>query len=188
MSNPRLALNDFFVSVQAKALKQTIVAVHNKDEAMDIVQDAMIKLAENYSQQEVDWPKLFQRILQNKIRDYFRKKKVRSIIVWWNQHQDENENDPDLGELESHQGGSVNQALEPDKQHQSIQTIEEINAAVADLPLRQQQAFLLRAWWGHDVEETAYAMSCSTGSVKTHYSRAISKLKECLGDFSYEPQ
>ncbi len=183
---PRMALNDFFVTVQAKALKQTIVAVHNKDDAMDIVQDAMIKLAKNYSEKQNDWPKLFQRILQNTIRDYFRRKKVRSIIVWWNQHQDDHENDID--ELDNLQASSVGSVIEPENQHQSQQTIEEIHAAVSKLPLRQQQAFLLRAWWGHDVEETAFAMSCSAGSVKTHYSRAINKLKECLGEFSYEPQ
>lgn len=184
--SPRMAMNDFFVSIQARALKQTIVAVRNKDDAMDIVQDAMIKLAENYSQQQADWPKLFQRILQNKMRDYFRRKKVRSIIVWWHQHQDEHENSRDEGE--DTQASSVRTNAGPEQQHQSEQTIKEISAAVSELPLRQQQAFLLRAWWGHDVEETAYAMSCSVGSVKTHYSRAINKLKECLGEFSYEPK
>lgn len=184
MSNTRLQLNDFFVSVQRRALKQAEFAIGDRDEAMDLLQEAMIRLAKNYSDRADDWPKLFQRILQNLIRDWYRRKKVRSILVWWNQVGDEhNTVEEVLGSEVDTQEAPPGAQQSPEKLQKNRQIAERVVAAIRQLPFRQQQAFTLRAWWGHDLRETAFAMGCSEGSVKTHYSRAISRLRELLGDF-----
>ena len=139
---------------------------------MDIVQDAMIRLARNYSDREQDWNLLFHRILQNLIRDWFRRRKVRGIFVRQDNHEDD-END-----IQDH----ITPTPEQNKQQEQLR--QQISTALSHLPLRQQQAFLLRSWWGHDVAETAYIMRCTKGSVKTHYSRALEKLQIMLGEIA----
>jgi RNA polymerase sigma-70 factor (ECF subfamily) len=173
MQTQRTQLSDFFSATQAKAFRQVEVAVGNRDDALDIVQDAMIRLARKYSDKNHEWPMLFHRILQNLIRDWYRRQKVRRIIVWWDQSEKSERDD-----LQDNSNQSPDQARE----HDEIK--KKINAALHQLPYRQQQAFLLRSWWGHDISETAYIMQCSEGSVKTHYSRASHKLKQLLGDIA----
>lgn len=183
MSTTRTQLNDFFVSVQGRALKQVEFSVKNRDDSFDILQDAMIRLAKNYSDKNDDWPKLFQRILQNLIVDWHRRQKVRSIFVWWQRSK----NGKELGEEEGDdQYSSINEGIEhrsPEHLQSNRQLGDSMSCAIEQLPLRQQQAFTLRAWWGHNVKETAFAMGCSEGSVKTHYFRATVRLRELLGDY-----
>jgi len=180
----RLALNDFFVSVQMKALRQAEFAVKNKDEALDIVQDAMERLAKHYSQRPDDWGALFQRILQNAIRDWYRKQKVRRLMFWSNAKADEGDHAAELDQVAQQElpVQSKGASLFSDPEHSAVTAGEYGKAvkAIEQLPLRQQQAFILRAWWGNNVAETAYAMNCSEGSVKTHYSRAVARLKQDL--------
>ncbi len=184
MGNTRLQLNEFFISVQSKALKQVEFAVGDRDEAMDILQEAMIRLAKKYADDKDDWPRLFQRILQNLIKDWYRRKKVRSILVWWNQVGDNpNSVEEAVGQEIGDHHLEKTDYMTPEAQQKYRQVAEHVTEAVKALPFRQQQAFTLRAWWGHDVRETAFAMECSEGSVKTHYSRAVSRLRELLGDF-----
>lgn len=171
MQSQRLLLNEFFLTVQGKAFRQAEIAVGSRDDAMDIVQDAMIQLARKYSDKEKEWPFLFHRILQNRIRDWFRKRKVRSIFTWWDQLKDTDEND---------RIDDNSPSPEENKHHED--TRKEISTALQKLPYRQQQAFLLRSWWGYSVSETASIMNCAEGSVKTHYSRASQKLKQLLGE------
>jgi RNA polymerase sigma-70 factor (ECF subfamily) len=161
----RLALDSFFASVQVKALRQIEFAVKHREEALDILQDAMMRLAQKYSGQQSEWPMLFQRIIQNAIRDWYRRQKVRSIMSWFGSSEEIEHVVPESAEAA------------PDKQHAKMRSIEQ---ALQSLPHRQQQAFILRAWWGYDTEEAAAAMACSAGSVKTHYSRALHKLRELL--------
>lgn len=173
MQTQRPALNDFFSATQAKAFRQAEVAVGNREDALDIVQDAMIRLARKYSDKNQEWPLLFHRILQNLIRDWYRRQKVRRIIVWRDQSEENESEEPQ--DSENHL---------PDRMSENDEIKNQINTALNQLPYRQQQAFLLRSWWGHDVSETAYIMQCSEGSVKTHYSRASQKLKQLLGDIA----
>lgn len=173
----RLALNEFFIAIQGKALRQAMIATGDKEEAFDIVQQAMMKLTSHYSEQPEAWPQLFQRILQNAIRDWFRKQKLKRLLFW--QHHDGDQlQETDTEETYNHPANTIEST--PEKQLISMQQLKKIETALRSLPPRQQQVFLLRAWWGNSTEETAYAMACSTGSVKTHYSRALSKLKTLL--------
>jgi RNA polymerase sigma-70 factor (ECF subfamily) len=147
------------------------------------VQDAMLKLTEKYAAKPVaELPLLFQRILQNTIHDHFRRQKVRSTwttLLSALGQKDEKDEDFDPLETLPVQADS-NSALDPAGAHQQAETIALIEQALARLPARQREAFLLRYWEELDVAETATAMGCSEGSVKTHCSRAVHALAEML--------
>ncbi|HQZ45169.1 MAG TPA: RNA polymerase sigma factor [Usitatibacteraceae bacterium] len=178
----RKELSDFLTSVERRAFKQCVFSVQNEDAALDIVQDAMMKLAENYSARPPEeLPLLFQRILQNAIRDHYRRNRVRS--AWtslWSSlglTGEDDETDP-LETFEVDETGGI-PASPADRLEQS-QVMGIIEEAVQALPERQRQAFLLRYWEEFDVSETARAMGCSEGSVKTHCSRATHALAKAL--------
>ena len=176
-------LSDFLSSIEQRAFKQAVYAVRDDDAALDIVQDAMIKLAEKYGDRPVaELPLIFTRILQNRIHDWFRRQKVRNtwVTLFSNMGKKTDEND-DFDPLESlsapddseiHQDGA--QKLE---QSQLLQALE---SEIAKLPVRQREAFLMRYWDELSITETALAMSCSEGSVKTHCSRATQTLAKAL--------
>jgi len=156
--------------------------VRDEHVALDIVQDAMLKLADRYAAKPVEeLPLLFQRILQNTIRDHYRRQKVRTTWVslfssLLPQH-DEGENDP-LDTLQDE--GNNSQATAPDGALEQSQVVALIEEALAALPARQREAFLLRYWENMDTAETAAVMGCSEGSVKTHCSRATHALAAAL--------
>jgi len=176
----RQALNRFLASVEKRAFRMADIATGNPDQAMDIVQDAMLSLVKNYSHKnEADWGPLFHRILQSKIRDWYRRSRTRnSVFGWLYAGNDDNDNDND--KPDPIQQAADNVSLAPDSSADNEQLMNVTLKAIRQLPLRQQQAFLLRAWEGFDVRETAKAMGCSQGSVKTHYSRATKALKQKL--------
>ncbi len=175
-------LSQFLISVERRAYKHALYAVRDDHAALDIVQDAMIKLAEKYGGKPAEeLPMLFQRILQNTIRDYYRRQKVRSTWVslfsgLQSRHDDE-EFDP-LDVLEDSENQSTPAA--PEASLQQSQIISLIEEALGNLPARQREAFLLRYWEGLDTTETATAMGCTEGSVKTHCSRAVHALSVSL--------
>jgi RNA polymerase sigma-70 factor, ECF subfamily len=157
-------------------------AVRDEDAALDIVQDAMLKLTEKYSGKPADeLPLLFQRILQNTIHDHFRRQKVRStwttLLSALGRGDDK---DDDYDPLETLPAKSDSSRAEPSAQLEQRQIVGLIENALARLPPRQREAFLLRYWEELDVAETAAAMGCSEGSVKTHCSRAVHALAEML--------
>lgn len=175
-------MSDFLASVERRAYKQALFAVRDEHMALDIVQDAMMKLAENYGDRPAaEFPMLFQRILQNTIRDFYRRQKVRS--AWTSlmsslipQHE-ENDFDP----LETLQDDNNNsQADTPHAALEQSQLVELIEKELSLLPPRQREAFLLRYWEDLDTAETAAVMGCSEGSVKTHCSRATHALAAAL--------
>ncbi len=174
-------LSQFLSSVERRAYKHAVFAVRDDHTALDIVQDAMLKLAEKYGDRPAEeLPMLFQRILQNTIRDHYRRQKVRSswISLFSSlQPRDEEEFDP-LDILED----SENQTspLAPEESLQQSQIIALVEQALEKLPARQREAFLLRYWEGLDTTETAAAMGCTAGSVKTHCSRAVHALSVSL--------
>lgn len=175
-------LSDFLKSVEKRAFKRAVYAVRQDDAALDIVQDAMIRLAEKYADRPAaELPLLFQRILSNATMDWFRRQKVRNAVVQNLSDFESDDDDGDFDLLESLQ--SVEGALGAESAADSVsraQILLLIESAVADLPDRQREAFLLRYWEEFDVAETAAVMGCSEGSVKTHCSRAVHALAKAL--------
>ena len=172
-------LSSFLENVQRRAFKQAVYAVRKDESALDIVQDAMIKLAEKYGDKPVaELPLLFQRILQNTIHDYFRREKVRntwvSLFSSLNTPADEHDG-YDILDTYTAEDGSAAAESSADKMER-IQILALIDEDVQKLPARQREAFLMRYWHDMDVAETAAAMGCTEGSVKTHCSRATHAL------------
>jgi RNA polymerase sigma-70 factor, ECF subfamily len=168
--------------VERRAYKQALFAVRDSENALDIVQDAMLKLAEKYgTKPPAELPMLFQRILQNTIRDFYRRQKVRSLWVTLFSSLSPGREDEDSDPLETLAVADASGAGTPpaDRLEQS-QLIEIIEKELQRLPERQRQAFLLRYWEELDVAETAAVMGCSEGSVKTHCSRAAHTLAAAL--------
>jgi len=157
------------------------IATGNRDEALDILQDAMFKLVEKYAGRDTkEWGPLFTTILQSRIKDWYRRNQVRNRFRSWFSRKDDDQGDPVL--QDPIQQAEDEKARTPEQLLQSDRRIDELDLAMHALPLRQQQAFLLRIWEGYSVEETAKVMKCSAGSVKTHYSRAVHTLRDKLGD------
>lgn len=171
-------LNQFLAGVERRALRFAEIAVRDRDEALDLVQDAMIKLARNYAgHPEEEWTPLFYRILQNGIRDWHRRQMVRNRVMVWFGRSPAAEDDYDpVAQAPDPMGRT------PDEQIEARQAMQKLEHAVAGLPARQREAFMLRTFEGLDVAATATAMGCSEGSVKTHYSRAIHTLRDMLGE------
>ncbi len=177
----REELSEFLAGVERRAFKQALFAVRNEENALDIVQDAMIKLAENYGDRPApELPLLFTRILQNVIHDFFRRQKVRSTwMTLFSALGSGDESDADPLEILEAVNGTEQAESAADKVERS-QIIAAIEEEIARLPARQREAFLLRYWEELDVAETAATMGCSEGSVKTHCSRATYALARAL--------
>src|SRR6195952_5093920 len=176
-------LSDFLAHVERRAFKQASYAVRKDEAALDIVQDAMIKLAEKYGDKPAaELPMLFQRILQNTILDFFRREKVRNTWVsLFSGMGKRDSGDEDFDILESYEAEQGSAAAESSMdQVERTQTLALIEAEVQKLPARQREAFLMRYWQDMDVAETAEAMGCSEGSGKTHCSRATHSLAHAL--------
>jgi RNA polymerase sigma-70 factor (ECF subfamily) len=172
-------LDKFLTEIERRAFRMAQVALRDPDDAMDAVQDAMLKLARNYSSRpSAQWRPLFYRILENGIRDVQRRRTVRKKFMVWlpgvkedpdNEAQDPLDNVADAGP-------DVPELLMRD------QAMVKLEGSLRGLPARQREAFMLRNFEGMDVAQTAQAMGCSEGSVKTHYSRAVHALRKQLGE------
>jgi RNA polymerase sigma-70 factor (ECF subfamily) len=173
-------LETFLAEVERKAFRIAQIALRHEADALDVVQDAMMQLAHRYSSRPpAEWKPLFYRILENRIRDMQRRRMVRQRVMSWM---------PWRGEDEEEAPDPIAQAADtgpdPPAQLESEQTMQALEEALVQLPGRQRQAFLLRNIEGLDVADTAAAMKCSQGSVKTHYFRAVQALRLKLGDFA----
>ena len=157
-------------------------AVRDDEAALDIVQDAMLRLSERYGDRPAgELAPLFQRILQNAIRDWFRRQKVRNLWVTLFSALSPGREDDDQDPLETLQAaGESNAEASAEDQLEQTQILEIIEQEIRQLPGRQREAFLLRYWEELDVAETARSMGCSEGSVKTHCSRATHALALAL--------
>ncbi len=165
----RQEMDTFFRGSEHKAYLMAMTLTHNHHDALELVQDSMLKLVQKYCDREPEeWGPLFYRILQNGIRDWFRKQKFRQILhglMPWQVDADSEKTQP----------SAETQVLIDDE-------IVRVFKALQQLPLRQQQTFLMRAWQEFSTRETAFALSISENSVKTHYARATHQLRHLLGD------
>jgi RNA polymerase sigma-70 factor (ECF subfamily) len=169
-------LNRFLAEVERRALRIAEIGVRDRDEALDLVQEAMIKLARSYSDREQEeWTPLFYRILQNGVRDWHRRQAVRNRVMVFFRRKPAEDNDYDAVAAAPDVSGH-----RPDEELQNSEAMLGLDDALHDLPPRQREAFMLRTFEGLNVAETATAMGCSEGSVKTHYSRAVHTLREQL--------
>jgi RNA polymerase sigma-70 factor, ECF subfamily len=169
-------LERFLAGVEKRAYRIARIAVRNDDDALDIVQDAMLQLARRYGARlEAEWRPLFYRILQNRIRDFQRRSAVRARVMSWLPSRFVGEEEPG----DPYEAIADPAAL-PLDQLSTDQTMRLLEGALGRLPARQQEAFMLRNFEGLSVEETATAMGCTQGSVKTHYSRAVHTLRAQL--------
>ena len=169
-----MSLDGFLRDVERRALVIAELATRDRQEALDVVQDAMLAFVNRYATHDAaEWAPLFHRVLQNRIRDWHRRQQVRRRWRVWLTRDDDDETDP----IET---APDLRARTPEQEVALADASDALLAALESLPARQQQAFLLRTWEGLDVAETARAMGCSEGSVKTHLWRALKHLREKL--------
>jgi len=171
-------LDRFLESVERRAFIKARLSTGNEQEALDIVQDAMLKLVKSYGHKAAEeWGPLFQRILQSRITDWYRRQGTRNrLFAWLGGPAEESHNVTGADPIDTIDNGQA----EPWELLNGVQIGEVLQTAIGDLPVRQQQAFMLRQWDGLSVEETAHSMGCSQGSVKTHCARALANLKDVL--------
>jgi len=176
-------LSDFLKSVDKRAFKRTLYHVRNEEAALDIVQDSMLKLAEHYGDKPPgELPMLFQRILTNSTLDWFRRQKTRNALFTnLSEFEGSGEDGDGFDLLEIHAGPPETQVVQSAEDSlRRTQVLRSIEAEIQELPARQREAFLMRYWEEMDVSETAAAMGCSEGSVKTHCFRAVQTLSKAL--------
>jgi len=184
----RAELSNFLAEVERRAFKQALFAVRDEDAALDIVQDSMMRLSEKYGEKPAEeLPLLFQRILQNAIRDFYRRARTRSerfTSLTAFEGDAEDPTDPlETIELDD----DINPFATPHAALLQAETLSIVEEALQNLPPRQREAFLLRYWEGLDIAETAAAMGCTEGSVKTHCSRATHTLAAALATKGIRP-
>jgi RNA polymerase sigma-70 factor, ECF subfamily len=179
----RQEMSEFLASIEKRAFRHAEFAVRNEEQALDLVQDAMLRLVEKYPDRPAaELPLLFQRILRNAITDHFRRQKVRNLwttLLSSLSGPDDDDSERDILEaLEAGSSGGLAPGAADQVEREQILAI--IDEEVSRLPARQREAFLLRYWEEMDVAETAAVMGCSEGSVKTHCSRASHALAAAL--------
>ena len=176
-------LSDFLKSVEKRAFKRSLYHVRDEEAALDIVQDSMMKLAEHYGDKPADeLPMLFQRILSNCTLDWFRRQKTRNALFSsMSDFEGPGDDGTDFDLLEAYSGTEAGESTESaEDTTRRAQIFRDIESEIQELPPRQREAFLMRYWEEMDVAETAAAMGCSEGSVKTHCFRAIQALSKAL--------
>jgi RNA polymerase sigma-70 factor, ECF subfamily len=168
-------LSRFLAKVERRAFQMAKFATRNRDEALDLVQEAMFQFVRRYSiRPQGEWNVLFYRVLRSRIIDWHRRNFVRrKILTWLGRPEQEDSEDPLQRMPDTGNPNPSDHALRQEKG-------AALEKAIRALPLRQQQAFLLRAWEGMDLKQTAFIMKCSEGSVKTHYFRAVHTLRGLL--------
>lgn len=170
-----VSLEQFLAGVERRAWRMAELALGDREEALDAVQDAMLRLVRSYRDKpSAEWTPLFWGILRRRITDLQRRRKVRSIVIGWlgGGRDADGEERPSWDPADAGPG--------PLKTLQDGAAYAAMSTAVGQLPARQQQAFMLRVLEGLDVADTAQAMGCSEGSVKTHLSRAMHALRDQL--------
>jgi RNA polymerase sigma-70 factor (ECF subfamily) len=180
----RNALDGFLAGIERRALSMAEYALGNRDDALDVVQEAMIRLCRKYAQRDPDeWRPLFYRILQNGIRDHYRRNAVRNRFRTWLRPRSGHD-ETGSGPIDGIQTVMDYAQHQPDETVAQADTMVRLQAVLKQLPRRQREAFMLRVWDGMNVADAAQAMNCSQGSVKTHLSRALQRVREQLAGYT----
>jgi len=177
-------MEDFLKDIEKRAFQMAKMSTSRQEDALDIVQETMFKMVEKYAFKPVqEWKPLFYRILNNKITDHYRRQAVQNKIFIWKSLDNEQNDDYVQSDLSN---CGERRSEEPDEMLMRQRRIDRLTEGVKKLANRQREAFLLRSWEGLSTRETAYAMGCTEGSVKTHYSRALEKLRGQLDGYHYD--
>jgi RNA polymerase sigma-70 factor (ECF subfamily) len=168
-------LDEFLAGVERRAFRMAELALGHREDAMDVVQDTMIKLLQYRDKPATEWSPLFWSILRRQLTDKHRRNAVKKRVMQFFGKSDEQDDDP-IEALPDHNEDPLRR-LTDDSSWTAL------GKAVRALPARQRECFLLRELQGLSVLETAVAMGCSDGSVKTHLSRAMSALRIHLEDW-----
>jgi RNA polymerase sigma-70 factor (ECF subfamily) len=176
IESPPLTMEAFLSDIEKKAYHMAAFAAGSHADALDLLQDSMIKLVTNYADKPAqEWKPLFYKILKNRIRDWHRHQKVKNLLFFWKSPQADDEAEEWPPTTAGEQNSDTPEADMVRSQHQAA-ALEHLK----QLSGKQQQCFLLRSWEGLSTAETADVMECSQGSVKTHYSRAIAKMRALM--------
>jgi RNA polymerase sigma-70 factor (ECF subfamily) len=168
-------IEDFLRTVERRGFLMAKIALGHEADAMDALQDTMLRLVQGYAgRPAAEWRPLFYRILRNRITDFRRRRKIEALLGMWRSAPDDDEIEDPIEQLPDPAGGNPERLVAGERRGQALMK------ALAALPARQQQAFMLRCWEGLSTTETAQAMGCTEGSVKTHYFRAMHALREEL--------
>ncbi|UTW46597.1 RNA polymerase sigma factor [bacterium SCSIO 12696] len=174
-------LNEFLRSVEKRGFRMAQVAVGNREDALEILQDTMAKLAQLYGDRTWDdWRPLFYRILRSRINDFHRRRAVQNRYRTWIERLKPTTIEPEAQAADPYEYVAAAEHVNPDAELESTERIAQLEQALQALPRRQREAFMLRCWEGLSTAETASAMQCSEGSVKTHYFRALQSLRKKL--------
>ncbi len=177
----RAALDGFLRQIERKALRMAELATRNVDDALELVQEAMLGFVRHYADKpQGDWPPLFYKVLDSRLLDFHRRRQVRSR--WMVFFSDNRRAATEVDEVDALQAAPDHEGARPPQQLEGSQAMADLQQALGQLPDRQRQAFLLRHWEGFDSSTTARIMGCSEGSVKTHLSRALHALRQRLED------
>lgn len=180
------SLEQFLATIERRAFRIAMYSLAHHEDALDVVQESMTQLVAHYRNKTADdWGPLFYRILQNRINDLHRRRKVQNRVKGWLYHFKDKEDGSD-SEEDPLQNVPGPETVTPHVEHETTRQLDALEAALTTLSSRQQQAFILRCWEGFSTTETATTMKCSEGSVKTHYSRAIHSLRAILGEHWHE--
>ncbi len=172
--SPPLTMEAFLADIEKKAYHMAAFATRSHADALDLLQDSMIKLVTKYQEKPAnEWKPLFYKILQNRIRDWHRHQKVKNVLFFWK--NDDKDDGLPMQEIDSNADTPEKNISKTQQQQAALMNLRELSG-------KQQQCFLLRSWEGLSVAETADVMGCSQGSVKTHYFRAVTKLRATMGD------
>lgn len=163
-------LDAFLASVSARAFRFAELGLRHRDDALDAVQDAMMKMLAYADRPASEWTPLFWSVLRSRIVDMQRR---RSFRLTWLLPSSDDDAAPDWADS----------GPDPSRGHDGREAYARLASALRALPARQREAFSLRVLEELDVETTARVMGCSEGSVKTHLSRAREALQRQLEDF-----
>jgi RNA polymerase sigma-70 factor (ECF subfamily) len=167
-------LDAFLASVERRAQRLAELALGSREDALDAVQEAMIRLVRYRDRPAEEWTPLFWRILRSQLTDRHRRQAVRRQVFAWLGRGEEAVDAADV---------VPDPHADPARHHDQAAAFDALGRALRELPRRQRECFLLRELQGLDVAQTAAAMGCSTGSVKTHLSRALAALRGHLEDW-----